>query len=82
MLTRRSDFYLLRLMATAASFTLFGLAGIVLGYLVFLLVSPISASKAIEIKGQSLRPLLDEGSIAWRKSFLYDNWREYFNNGT
>lgn len=46
-MTRRRDFYPLRLMATAASFTLFGVGGIVLGYVVFPLVSLLSPSPQV-----------------------------------
>ncbi len=49
-MSRRRDCYPCRLLATAASFTLFGVGGIVLGYIVLPLVSLFSASKEIEMR--------------------------------
>ena len=43
-MNKRQNWFYLRIVATAASFTLFGLGGIILGYLVFPLVSLFSAS--------------------------------------
>lgn len=46
-MSERRDFYPLRMLATAASFTLFGIGGIILGYLVFPLISLFSATPEI-----------------------------------
>lgn len=43
----RTDRYYLRLLATACSFTLFGLGGLILGYVVFPIVSFFSSSPAL-----------------------------------
>ena len=49
-MSARRDCYPCRLLATAASFTLFGIGGIALGYIVFPLVSLFSSSKDIEVR--------------------------------
>ena len=47
-MNRRRDFYIWRLIATGASFLLFGLGGIILGYVIFPIVALISSSAEIE----------------------------------
>jgi 1-acyl-sn-glycerol-3-phosphate acyltransferase len=46
----RQDFYYWRVFATGASFVLFGLGGLILGYLVFPAVSVITRSKELETR--------------------------------
>ena len=50
LLKERGDWYLWRLCVTACSFFLFGVGGIILGYLIFPIVSLVSNSRKLSIK--------------------------------
>lgn len=63
MKTTRTDWYYMRLLATACSFTLFGLGGLVLGYLVFPLVSFFSSSS--DLATQRCRRLIQHSFRAF-----------------